>query len=161
MTWILIWGSEYFSVLSGDQIEKMAHKFLGSVAILPSSHKNGRRPMMMSCCSSFLTSLPPSLSNDTLVSFFSEWKVMNIFIYIVALSDCPIPLYCTLRKTHPLKKGSPKLIMNEPWFLLSLLTYTCMWSYIVLSSFMLFIFTSETVLWTSRHQSLGRESYLW
>ena len=81
MTWILIWGSEYFSVLSGDQIEKMAHKFLGSVAILPSSHKNGRRPMMMSCCSSFLTSLPPSLSNDTLVSFFFGVKSYE-YIYI-------------------------------------------------------------------------------
>ena len=67
---------------------------------------------------------------------------MNIFIYIVALSDCHI----TLRKKNPLKKGSSKLIMSEPWFLLSLLTYTCVWSYIVLSSFMLSIFTSETVL---------------
>ena len=66
---------------------------------------------------------------------------MNIFIYIVALSDCHI----TLRKKNPLMKGSSKLIMSEPWFPLSLLTYTCMWSYIVLSSFMLSIFTSETV----------------
>ena len=62
-----------FSVLSGDQIEKMAHIFLGSVAILPSSHKNERRPRMMSCCSSFLTSLPtPPCQMIPLFPFFLE-----------------------------------------------------------------------------------------
>ena len=34
-------GLRIFSVLSGDQIEKMTHEFLGSVAILPSCHNNG------------------------------------------------------------------------------------------------------------------------
>lgn len=114
-------GLRIFSVLSGDQIEKMAHTFLGSVAILPSSHKNGRRPMMMSCCSSFLTSLPtPPCQMIPLFPFFGVKSYDYIYI---ALSDFPIPLYCTLSKTHPLKKGSPKLIMNEPWFLLSLVTH--------------------------------------
>ena len=127
-------------MLSGDQIEKMAHKFLGSVAILPSSHKNERRPMMMSCCSSVLTSLPtPPCQMICLFPFFGVKSYEYIYI-CTALPDCPIPLYYTLRKTHPLTKGSPKLIMNEPWFPLSLLIYTCMWSYIVLSSFMLVIF---------------------
>ena len=40
-------GLRIFSVLSGDQIEKMVDNFLGSVTILPSSHNNGWRPMMM------------------------------------------------------------------------------------------------------------------
>ena len=101
---------------------------------------------MMSCCSSFLTSLPTPPCQ--IICFFPFFGVKSYeYIYIcIALPDCPIPLYYTPRKTHPLTKGSPKLIMNEPWFLLSLLIYTRMWSYIVLSSFMLFIFTSETVL---------------
>ena len=77
---------------------------------------------MMSCCSSVLTSLPtPPCQMIPLFRFFFGVKCYK-YIYI-ALSDFPIPLYCTLRKTHPLKKGSPKLIMNEPWFLLSLVTH--------------------------------------
>ena len=69
-------GLRIFSVLSGDQIEKMAHTFLGSVAILPSSHKNERRPRMMSCCSSFLTSLPtPPCQMIPLFPFFWSEKL--------------------------------------------------------------------------------------
>ena len=95
---------------------------------------------MMSCCSSVLTSLPtPPCQMICLFPFFGVKSYEYIYI-CTALPDCPIPLYYTLRKTHPLTKGSPKLIMNEPWFPLSLLIYTCMWSYIVLSSFMLVIF---------------------
>lgn len=78
---------------------------------------------------------------------------MNIFIYIVALSDCHI----TLRKKNPLKKGSSKLIMSEPWFLLSLLTYTCMWSYIVLSSlFYAFYFYLRNCLVNFKASELGQ-----
>lgn len=82
-------GLRIFSVLSGDQIEKMAHNLLGVVAILPSFHKNGRRPMMMSCCSSFLTSLPtPPCQMIPLFPFFGVKSYDYIYI---ALSDCPIP----------------------------------------------------------------------
>ena len=84
-------GLRIFSVLSGDQIEKMVDNFLGSVTILPSSHNNGWRPMMMSCCSSFLTSLPTPPCQ--MICFFPFFGVKSYeYIYIcTALSDFPIP----------------------------------------------------------------------
>ena len=70
-------GLRIFSVLSGDQIEKMAHNLLGVVAILPSFHKKLWKEAYDDELLFFLPYFPthPFLSNDTLVSFFWSEKL--------------------------------------------------------------------------------------